>query len=653
MARRLSPNAAVAWLPPPPGRQGVAGQAFVSEQVALTCAHVVRDQLGLGDVTPATLLAATVKLSFGALRREVTARVAECGWSPDGTGADVEDVAVLLLDEPLDEIPYPGLAPVHPPDRAECYAYGSLAGYTGIGQQAWTLIAQNLNDRGWHQLNADTTRARYFAKRDFSGAPVLDPLAVTVWGMLVQVDKGAEDEKRLVAFALAAEALREAYSAVKRCARKAGRSAPEVTIRPEGPLDSLARDAAVALLPTGTVEASGLDRPVDAAVQVLDEDRLDAVRALAVAGSDPAQRYQAAAGLRGLKAGDTTAAERFFAARVAQTVHAAPSGPAAGPTGWLGSLASAAARWLGATLAGTPRAPLPDPTVVNVAAAEAAAEARHLGAILALRDVRRAMEAYETAARLQPDDTWIWIGLARLAGQAGLLERAANATMRVRDGARASGNERNVSAASTELGDLYVAQGDLASASKAYEAGRVIAERLAASDPGNTGWQRNLSVSWNKQGDVRKAQGDLAGALAAYEAGRAIRERLAASDPGNAVWQRDLSVSWEKLGDVRQAQDDLAGALAAYEASQAIAERLAAADPGKAEWQRDLIVSNVKLAEISAGSGDGPGAAAHYRQALVVARALAGSGRLAPVDAWMVTELERRLAAAEGAAGGP
>ncbi len=114
MPRRLSPNAAVAWLAPPPGRQGVAGQAFlVSEQVALTCAHVVRDHLGLGDVTPSSLPAATVKLSFGALRREVTARVAECGWFPDGTGAEVEDVAVLLLDEPLDEIPYPGLAPVY------------------------------------------------------------------------------------------------------------------------------------------------------------------------------------------------------------------------------------------------------------------------------------------------------------------------------------------------------------------------------------------------------------------------------------------------------------------------------------------------------------------------------------------------------------
>ena len=33
---------------------------------------------------------------------------------------------------------------------------------------------------------------------------------------------------------------------------------------------------------------------------------------------------------------------------------------------------------------------------------------------------------------------------------------------------------------------------------------------------------------------MRVAQGDLAGALEAYEAGLAIRQRLASADPGNA-----------------------------------------------------------------------------------------------------------------------
>ncbi|MFL5338455.1 MAG: hypothetical protein ACJ8H8_36170 [Geminicoccaceae bacterium] len=46
-------------------------------------------------------------------------------------------------------------------------------------------------------------------------------------------------------------------------------------------------------------------------------------------------------------------------------------------------------------------------------------------------------------------------------------------------------------------------------------------------------------------------------------------------------------------------------------------------------------------------------AAPHWRQALAIAHTLATDGRLAPRDAWMVEELERRLAAASGPAPRP
>ena len=66
-------------------------------------------------------------------------------------------------------------------------------------------------------------------------------------------------------------------------------------------------------------------------------------------------------------------------------------------------------------------------------------------------------------------------------------------------------------------------------------------------DPGNAGWARDVSVSLNKVGDVRVAQGDLAGALAAYEESLGIRRDLAARDKGNAGWARDVWVSCWKL----------------------------------------------------------------------------------------------------------
>jgi hypothetical protein len=107
-------------------------------------------------------------------------------------------------------------------------------------------------------------------------------------------------------------------------------------------------------------------------------------------------------------------------------------------------------------------------------------------------------------------------------------------------------------------------------------------------------------------------------------------------------------VSWNKLGDVRQAQGDLAGALAAYVADLAIAERLAALDPGNPGWQRDLIVSHWRIAAVLEELPERRGeVATHWGKALAVARELAGSGRLAPVDAYFVETLERRLAAVD------
>jgi hypothetical protein len=57
-------------------------------------------------------------------------------------------------------------------------------------------------------------------------------------------------------------------------------------------------------------------------------------------------------------------------------------------------------------------------------------------------------------------------------------------------------------------------------------------KHLVKSDPSNAGWQRDLSVSYNKIGDVLVAQRNLAEALKSYQAGLAIIERLMESNPG-------------------------------------------------------------------------------------------------------------------------
>ena len=76
------------------------------------------------------------------------------------------------------------------------------------------------------------------------------------------------------------------------------------------------------------------------------------------------------------------------------------------------------------------------------------------------------------------------------------------------------------------IGDVLMAQDNMADALKAFEDQFAIAERLARIDPGNAGWQRDLSVCHEKVGDVQMAQGNLPEALKSYRAG--LRDQRAA-----------------------------------------------------------------------------------------------------------------------------
>ncbi len=121
-----------------------------------------------------------------------------------------------------------------------------------------------------------------------------------------------------------------------------------------------------------------------------------------------------------------------------------------------------------------------------------------------------------------------------------------------------------------------------------------------------------------------------------HEAGKlshALRAAQAASD--TVENDRDRSVALNELGDIQTAQGDLPAALKSYQNSLAIAERLAQSDPGNAGWQRDLIVSYVKLSEVTDDK-------AYVTKALHVALGMQKRKILAPRDAWLIEELQKR-----------
>ena len=233
---------------------------------------------------------------------------------------------------------------------------------------------------------------------------------------------------------------------------------------------------------------------------------------------------------------------------------------------------------------------------------------------------------FAEAARLDPDNVWLWIELGDLWVTRGSLAEAERPSP-PRATPPLEAAMIAISLCRTDrIGDVQVAQGDLAGALKSYRDSLAIVDRLAQSDPGNAGWQRDLSVSYEKIGDVQVAQGDLAGALKSYRDSLAITDRLAQSDPGNAGWQRDLSVSYDKIGDVQVAQGDLAGALKSYRDSLAIGDRLAQSDPGNAGWQRDLSVSyNEESATCRSRRATSPARSSSYRDSLAIVDRLAQS----------------------------
>jgi tetratricopeptide (TPR) repeat protein len=236
-----------------------------------------------------------------------------------------------------------------------------------------------------------------------------------------------------------------------------------------------------------------------------------------------------------------------------------------------------------------------------------------------------ACDKFAEAARLDPDNVWLWIDLGNLWVTRGLLAEAEKAFFAARDAAARSRNDRGLYASDIYVGDVRVAQGDLAGALTSYRDGLMIIDRLAKSDSGNTDYQRELSVAYEKIGDVQREQSDLAGALKSYRDSFEIIDRLTKSDPGNTGWQRHISVSYSKIGDVQVAQGDLAGALKSYEADLAIAGPLAQSDPGHAGWQRDLSVSYGTIGDVQVAQGDLAGALKSYRDSLAIRDRLAKS----------------------------
>jgi S1-C subfamily serine protease len=181
---------------------------LVSEQYALTCAHVVAQALQIPSTTP-TIPEGEIKVDFPLINSTEKIKATVVYWSPESAlnlDEAIEDIAVLRLEH---------LPPLAQPTRLMISENLSTNPFkvfgcpAGIPFGVWaTGVLSEQNSKQWVQLE-DTKVTGYAIEAGFSGSPVWDEQLQGVVGMVVAADRERETAK--VAFMIPTQTLVKAW----------------------------------------------------------------------------------------------------------------------------------------------------------------------------------------------------------------------------------------------------------------------------------------------------------------------------------------------------------------------------------------------------------------------------------------------------------
>ncbi len=158
----------------------VIGTSFLVDDIrAITCAHVVRDALGIkGPVDSSVQL--TVKVDFPLLAQQKTCFARVCFLDLEADIAGLE----LTSDPPVGAQPVRMVIP-----DGELWSHNFRTMGFSMKEGVWASgVLRGKNAEGWIQIE-DTKSAGYAIQPGFSGAPVWDEDLKAVVGMVVAADK--------------------------------------------------------------------------------------------------------------------------------------------------------------------------------------------------------------------------------------------------------------------------------------------------------------------------------------------------------------------------------------------------------------------------------------------------------------------------------
>ena len=128
----------------------------------------------------------------------------------------------------------------------------------------------------------------------------------------------------------------------------------------------------------------------------------------------------------------------------------------------------------------------------------------------------------------------------------------------------------------------------------AYQAASEMADRLTKA----RARQSDLPVAYIKLGDMLMAQGNLAEALTSYRKGLAIIERLAKADPDNTGWQRDLLASYGRVGLVLAQQGESILARDTFYRARSIVAQLKDQFADDAQLPQAIVTFDAEIAKL-------------------------------------------------------
>ena len=176
---------------------------------------------------------------------------------------------------------------------------------------------------------------------------------------------------------------------------------------------------------------------------------------------------------------------------------------------------------------------------------EAAAAARHLGALAFLTDTHNALEMYQKAVQLDPDNAEGWNQLGHLLNRLGQLDDAERAYRKVLAIAESEQDSTYRAIAYGNLGILYATRGDLDNAEQMHQQSLTLNQEL--------GRKAGMADQYGSLGNLYFTRGDIDNAEQMYQQSLTLNQELGrkagmASDYGN------LGNLYLTRGDLEQAE---------------------------------------------------------------------------------------------------